>query len=138
MRLRVVERAVHAAAPRRPHHQRHLEVTVRPVVELGRLAHQLVEGGVDEVGELDLRDRAEAGERQPDPDADDGRLGERRVDHALVAELRVQPVGRAEHAAARPDVLAQDQHPLVRRQELVLHLAHGVDDGSLGAAGRLR
>ena len=42
-----------------------------------------------------------------DRGADDHRLGQRRVDHPLVAELGPQAVGREEHAALLADVLAE-------------------------------
>ena len=132
-RLRVVQRAVHAAAPRRPHHQRHREVAVAPVVDAGRLRHELVEAGVDEVGELDLGDRTQPGQRQPDPDPDDRALGQRGVEHARLAELLGQVVGGAEHAAARAHVLAEDHHAVVGREELLLRPPDGVDDVALGA-----
>ena len=100
--------------------------------------HELVVAGVDEVGELDLGDRAEPGEREADPDADDRRLGERRVEHPVGAELGGQPVGGAEHAAARTDVLAEHDHPLVAGEEVVLGLADRVDHVPLGRQARQR
>ena len=138
--LRVVQGAVHAATPRGADHEGHAEVAVGAVVDLGRLAHDLVERGVDEVGELDLGDRAQVGQCQPDGDADDRRLGERCVDHPPVAELGVQPVGGAEHAAARAHVLAEHEHSLVGRHQVVLGLAHRVDDRADGGpfGGRSR
>ncbi len=58
--------------------------------------------------ELDLGHRAQAVERHADRGADDAGLGERRVDHAVGAELVEQARGRAEHAAELADVLAED------------------------------
>ena len=49
---------------------------------------------MDEVGELDLGDREHAVHRHPDRDADDARFGERRVDHAALAELVEEPLAR--------------------------------------------
>ena len=43
----------------------------------------------------------------PTRHAGDHVLGERRVLHALLAELLLQPDGRAEHAAVHADVLAE-------------------------------
>src|SRR5262249_36949749 len=40
---------------------------------------------------------------------DDARLGERRVDHAVLAEVLLQPVGDPEHAAQLAYVLAHDE-----------------------------
>jgi hypothetical protein len=49
----------------------------------------------------------EAVQRHADGRADDAALGERRVDHAVVAELVVEALGHAEDAADLADVLAQ-------------------------------
>ena len=125
--LRVVQRSVHAAAPRGAHDERHREVAVGAVVDLGRLAHQLVEGRVDEVGELDLGDGPHTRQRQPDGHTDDARLGQRRVEHARLAELGEQAVGGAEDAAPRAHVLAQHHHPLVGGHEVVEGGPHGLD-----------
>ena len=112
-RLGVVEPAVDAAAERRADHHRHRPVAVGPVPGAGRLADDLVERRVDEVGELDLGDRQEAVQRGADGDADDARLGERRVQDARLAEPGMQPVGGTEDATLAPDVLAHDEHALV-------------------------
>ena len=85
-------------------------------VSLRELRGDLVERGEDEPVELDLADRAEAAHREPDRGADDARLGERRVEHALVAELGLEALGDAEDAAERADVLAHEQHLLVGAQ----------------------
>ena len=113
--LRVVQRAVDAAAPRGPHDQRHAEVAVGAVVDLGRLADQLVEGGVDEVGELDLGDRPQAGEGQRRwPMPDDGRSRPAGVSSTRrVAELGVSPSVALNTPPRGADVLAEHQDPLV-------------------------
>jgi hypothetical protein len=66
----VVQRAVHAAAVRRAEHHRQAEVAVRPVTHPRDLRDDLVERGMDEVGELDLGDRDERA-APSDRDADD-------------------------------------------------------------------
>ena len=137
-RLRVVQRPVDAAAPRRADHQGAAEVAVGPVPDPGRLGHDLVERGMDEVGELDLGDGQQAVQGHPDGDPDDEGLGQRRVDDPLLAELLHEPLGDPEHAAARADVLAQDDDALV-----ALHLVpEGVvdrgDDVLLGHESALR
>src|SRR5260370_42127927 len=68
---------------------------------------------MDEVRELDLGDGNEAVERGADGHAHDPRFSERRVQHARLAELRVETIGGAEHAAFAPDVFAHDEHALV-------------------------
>ena len=57
------------------------------VGELRELGRDLVEAGEDEAVELDLADRAVAAHREPDRGADDAGLGERGVEHAVLAEL---------------------------------------------------
>ena len=78
------------------------------VAQLGHLRHDLVEGRVDEPVELDLAHRPVAPNGQPDRRADDAGLGQRRVDHAAVAEVPLQTLGDAEHTAELPDVLAHE------------------------------
>jgi hypothetical protein len=106
-RLRVVQRTVHAAAVGRAdgHRQRHR--SVRAIAHARRLGQDLVEGGEDEVGELDLRHRPDAVDGHPDRRADDQRLGQRRVKHAVATELVVEPVGGKEDAALLAHVLTQ-------------------------------
>ena len=81
-------------------------------MQLRDLGDDLVERRVDEAVELDLDDRAEAAVGEADGGAHDAGLGERRVDDALRAELVLQSVGDAEHAAELADVLAHE-HDLV-------------------------
>ena len=126
--LRVVQRAVDAAAVRRPDDHRHAVAVVRAVAHPGRLGHDLVERREDEVGELDLGDRPQAVDRRADRGADDHRLGQRRVDDAVVAELRPQPVGRQEDAALLADVLAEDDDRLVAAHLVGERLADGLDE----------
>ena len=101
-RLRVVERAVHAAAPRRPHHERHREVAVAsgsgcgppPTTSWSKPEWMKSANWISAIG-------PQAGQGQADADPDDRALGQRRVEHARLAELRGQAVGGPEHAAAR-------------------------------------
>ena len=53
----------------------------------GDVAYDLVEGRVGEPFELHLGDRVPPGQGQPERDPGDGGLRERRVEHALHAEL---------------------------------------------------
>ena len=112
---------MHPATERRPDDDRHRPISVRAVARPRGFADDLVEGRVDEVGELDLGDRDHSVERRPDRDADDRRLGERRVEHPSFAETSIEPVGGPEDAALAPDVLTKHEHPVV-----ALHLfGHG-------------
>ncbi len=105
--------ALDAAAHRHAHHQGRRVLAARPIAELRELVHDLIEGRIDVVTELDLRHRAQPIEGHPDGRADDSRLGERGVDAAILPELFLQADGGAEHAAEAADVLAQNDHPPV-------------------------
>ena len=70
-------------------------------------------GAGDEVGELELDDRPLAHPGGADRGADEPLLGDRRVDHPLLAELLEQPRGDAEGAAERADVLAEQEDAVV-------------------------
>ena len=74
------------------------------------LAHDLVEGRHDEVRELDLGDRPQAVDGGADRGTHDHRLGQRRVQHAVAAELVVEAVRGQEDATLLAHVLAQDDH----------------------------
>ena len=70
----------------------------------------LVVRRIDVVGELDLGDRPQAVDRHADRGGDDAALGDRRIEHAVLAVLALQAVGDAEHAAEVADVLAHHDH----------------------------
>ena len=113
-------------------HHRHAEVAVRAVPDPGGLAHDLVERGMDEVGELNLGYRQEPVQRHPDRHADDPGLGERRVEHPLFAEL-IHPAGAdPEHPAAGADVLTEQHDPVVVGHLVVQGVADRGDDVLLG------
>ena len=132
VRLRVIERTVHATAVGHADHHGHGEGSVGPVAHSADLADDLVEGGVHEVGELHLGDGAQPVDGGPGRGARDHCLGERRVEDALVAVLGPQAVGRAEDAALAADVLAEDHHPLVALHLLVHGEADRLEDVELG------
>ena len=101
----------------------------RPAIaELGQLVDDLIEGRKDEVGELDLRHRAQAVERHADRGADDAGLGQRRVDDALGSELVVQAGGGTEHPAELADVLAEHHHLGLARHLHTKRVVDGLDD----------
>src|SRR3984893_338161 len=124
-RLRVVVAALDPASHRRADHHRRAVLAAAAVPQLGELVHDLIERREDEVGELDLRDRAQSVHRHPDRRADDSGLGQRGVDHALGPELLDQTHGGAKHPAELPHVLAH-HHPA----RIAAHLdPQGVIDG---------
>ena len=134
--LRVEGAAGEAAAARQPHHDG--DADAGSVMLLGRHGHDVVPGAGHEVGELHLRDGAHAGDRGARAGADDGGLGQRRVDHARGAELLLEPVRGLEGAAGRADVLPDDEDALVPAQLVAERLPDRLDVGPFGHDGRLR
>ena len=78
--------------------------------QLRGLVDDLVERDAGEVGELELDDRAQAGQRGADAAADEAALGQRRVADPLGAVPLVEALGRAEEPADAADVLAHHDH----------------------------
>src|SRR2546421_13071444 len=97
-----------ATAVRDADGDRQLDVSLRPVVHLRKLADDLVESRVDEAVELDLTHRPVAAQCQPDRRADDARLGKWGVNDAVFAEVLLQSVSDTEHTTELADVLAHD------------------------------
>ena len=128
------------APERQPHHQRHRAPP--PPIDFGGIVHQGVEARRQEIGELHLQHRAQAQERRAHPAADDGRLGERRVEAPLGAKLLGEPAGHSEGAAvAATHVLPQDEDPVNLLHHLVDSAPHGLVVGhspGLGRCGRRR
>ena len=86
------------------------EVTRRSVAQPRRLADELVEAGIDVVGELDLGHGPQPVRAHADGRGDDAAFVDGRVEHARLAELRLQAGGRAEHAAEIADVFPHHDH----------------------------
>ncbi len=99
-----------AAAERNPHHHGKSEAPGRPVRHLRELGDDLVEGRENKPVELDFAHRPVAPEREPDRGTDDAGLGERGVEHSVLAEVLLQAVRDPEDAAELADVLAHDEH----------------------------
>ena len=95
-----------------PHGQRHLRRPAGHERQLGRLVEQLVEADAEEVEVHHLDHGAHPGHRRANTEADDRRLGDRGVAHA-VAELVGEPPGQPEDVATGADVDAGDEHPVV-------------------------
>src|SRR4029077_16315112 len=100
--------AADPAAERDPDHNRQRDAPPRPVAQLGEVAGDLLEGGGGERVELHLDERGEALHRHADGGADDARLGDWRVEDAVLAELPGETVGDAEHPAERADAPPED------------------------------
>ncbi|AMM19280.1 hypothetical protein AX769_02925 [Frondihabitans sp. PAMC 28766] len=121
-----------------PDHDGHRLPALVPVLQLGQLRRDLVEAGEDEAVELDLADGPEAVHGQADRGADDARLGQGRVDHAAATELGLQPLGDAEDAPERADVLAHEQHSRVVEHRLAQARVDRATERQDLSAGRFR
>ena len=107
--LRMIETAADVTAARRADNHRHRRAAAVAIPEGRRLVDDLIEAAGDEVGKLHLGDRPVATERRADADAHDGRFGDRRVDHAHLAELVMEALRDAKSAAVGADIFAQDE-----------------------------
>ncbi len=135
-RLGVVEGTMDPAAVGRSDGHGHADRVVGPIAHPGRLGHDLVEGRVDEVCELDLGDRAQAVDGRPDRSPDDHRLGQRRVDDPVVAEFGPQPIGGEEDATLASDILAQHDDVAVAAHLLGQRVPDRLDEGHHGHQSR--
>jgi hypothetical protein len=78
-------------------------------MDLRRLVDHLIHHQCQEVAEHDVHDGAHAGHRRADGQPGEPRLGNRRVDDALGAELLDKPLDHLEGRARFGDILAE-QH----------------------------
>ena len=101
------------------------------IVRLGDHVGDLVEGAADEIHELKFGDGAHAGERRAEGRADDGGLGDGRVDDALGAEAVDESVGDFEGAAVDADVFAEAEDGGVAVHFFPDSLADGFEVGEL-------
>src|SRR2546430_16268417 len=108
----MVVTAADAASERRADRHRDGELASGAVPHLGGLGHDLVEGRVDEIHELDFRDRTQAVQGHPDRGADDPAFREGRVEDA-VRELVQEALRAPEDAAVPADVFSEDDHAVV-------------------------
>ena len=124
-RLRMIEAAADTPTIRRPYQHGHGELAVGAVTKARGFADNLIERGKDEIGKLNLADGAQTIQRHADANCDDGKLGERAVNHPIRAEFSKQALGGAKDAAARADVFAGDDDG-----RITAHLLrHGVAEG---------
>jgi hypothetical protein len=132
----MVFRRADAAAPRRAQHRRAGQAAARARAHARGVAGDVVDHRIDEAFELRLGDRLHALRGQADGEAGDRRLVQRRVDHALGAELLLQARGGAEHAAVDADVLAEHDDDGSRAHLVGERLGDGFDQGDRGRRGR--
>ena len=119
-----------AGAALRTQHHRHRQLAARHEVGLRGLVDELVERERDEVDEHDLDHRPHAGLRGADGDTAHGRLADRRVAHALGAEL-LRQADRRLVGPALGDVLADHDDALVVAHRPRQGGVHLLDEGRL-------
>ena len=109
-------------------------VRARHVSVLGGLVHDLIEGRVHIVCELDLCHGLHALARGTDGEADQALLAQRRVEDAFGPEISSEVHGRPEDTA-KLHILAEDNHSLVGLQGMAEGLVDGlVQVDALGLA----
>ncbi len=131
VRFGVMFRRADAAAPRRAEHGRAAHAPARARAHARGVTGDVLHHRIDEAFELRLGDRFHALRGETDREAGDRRLVERRIDHALVAELLLQADRRAEHAAVDADVLAEHDDGIVVLHFVGERLGDGFDEGDL-------
>src|SRR5882757_6337672 len=105
--------AADSAPAGRPNRHWRGKLAGRPIAQPGELTHHLVEGGIDVVGELDLRHRLESIDTHADGRGDNAAFRDGSVEHTMLAMFPLQAVGHAEDAAEVANILAQDHDPRV-------------------------
>ena len=89
----------------------------------------LVEGARDEIAELHLEHRAHAEDGRADAGADNQGLGDRRIDHAILAKRIEQALGDFEGAAQFGHVFAHDKNIFIAPHLFMQRL---IDRGQIG------
>ncbi len=121
-----------AALEGNANHETHRVDAVRALVQFGNLRDDLIKGWVDESVELNLTDGAVPADRESDGRTDDRRLGQRRVNYAIFAEVLLQAVGDPKNTTELADVLAHDEDLLVLFHSAPKTLVEGLGHGHSG------
>ena len=111
--VRVLGAELAAGAAGHADDERDVDLAVRHVVQLRRVVDDLVDREQAEVDRHQLDHRLQAGHRRADAGADDDGLSDRRVAHALLAELVEEALRDGVGAAVSADVLAHEEHAFV-------------------------
>ena len=90
-----------------PNQERHAELAIAHVAQLGRLLNDLGSRLEHEVAEHEVADGAAAPGRRPEGRPGKAQLADGGIDHAIAAELLPHPLGVGEAAAAPADALAE-------------------------------
>ncbi len=134
--LRVMLRCVNAAAVRHAHDHGARQAAPGAVAHAGHVVGNLVESRVDETHELDFGDRLQSLCRHADGHSGDHAFGERRVLHAILAELLLQSRRRPEDTTVDSDVLSQHHYGRVVRHLPRVRAVDGFDHRNFGHEGR--
>src|SRR5687767_10829668 len=94
--------AANAAATRHAHDHGRGELASASITNARELADDLVVRGIDVVRELDLRNRPQPVHRHADRRRDDAAFGDRRIEHAMLAELLLQAIRDPEDSTEIP------------------------------------
>ena len=108
--LRMRLAAANAAAAGRADGHRRKEFAGAAIAQPRQFAHDLIEARIDVVGELNFRHRPQPVHAHADGRGHDAPLGDRRIEHPMLAVLALQSLGGAKHAAEIADVLAHQHH----------------------------
>ena len=119
------------------HDERDADLAAEHVADVSGVVDDLVERQQREVDRHELDDGAQPGHGRADAHADDRVLGDRRVAHALLAELLEQPGGHLEGAVEDADVLAHEHDALVAQHLLAQRLVERLAVAHHARAGRL-
>ena len=131
--LRVLRRAAAAGAHRGAENHGNLDLSAGHVVQLRRLIHHGVKADGDKVVIHQLDDGALAAHGGAHADAREAPLADGRGENAVGAVLLQQADARAEGAAQRADVLAQNDDVLIAEHFFINRLADGGDHRGLAA-----
>ena len=89
--------------------ERNAELAARHVAQRGGIVDDLIQGEQAEVDRHHLHDRPHAADGCADARTDEGRLGERRVAHALRPELLEQSFAARVRAAVAAHILTHEE-----------------------------
>src|SRR5438067_13663412 len=101
----------HACTARSSKHR--WNVSAPAIATLGRIVCQQIESARDEIDELKLGHSLHAHQSRAASRADDRSFGNRRIDHALFAEVIDQSVSNFERTAVSADVFTNHEHSRV-------------------------
>jgi hypothetical protein len=127
--------AMHVAAAWATYHERSRRSPT--IVSGANHVDNLVEGAADEIHKLKLGHRTQARERCAKRRADNGRLGDRRVDDTFRTEAVDKSIGDFESASVYADVLTNAEDTGVAFHLLPDSLADGFEIGSRWHEGSL-